>query len=118
MYNTLDSTSLDTDDHLTALLNFYSPIITDRRLKFNILSKSNISEQVTAAIHRSLERNSLLRFTDNVGFSVFIPTDEIAVDSPYSVRFISDHDKRRSVNDSNSDDDFDENLLHINQSRF
>ena len=96
VYNSLDSTSLDTDGHLTALLNLYSTIITDRTLKFNILSKSNFSEQVTAAIHRSVREESLLRFTDNECFSVFLPTDEISDDSPYSVRFISDSELKQN----------------------
>ena len=127
MYNSLDSTSLDTDGVLTALLNLYSTIITDRNLKFNILSKTDIAQQVLSAICRSVTENNLLRFTDNECFSVFLPTDEISTESPESVRFISDKElrenyaanelirmsnivrKRRPVSSSSSsDDDFEE----------
>ncbi|KAL5248984.1 hypothetical protein ACHWQZ_G017999 [Mnemiopsis leidyi] len=96
VHHSLDCTSVDKGGTLTALLNLYSTIVTDRKLKFNILAKSNIFEQVAVAIRKSVKENNLLRFTDNECFSVSLPTDEISLESPDSVRFLSDQELQRN----------------------
>ena len=89
IHHSMDSNSLDKNGCLTAMLNLYCSIIADRTLKFNVMLTSNITEQIITAIIRSVKEKTLLRFTDNECFSIFIPTYDISPDHSYSIRFVT-----------------------------
>ena len=90
VHNPFDSTSLDKNGSVMALLNLYSSIITDRNVKFNVLSEPDMAKEVFLAMTKSVADNNLLRFTDNECYSVFLPTYEPSSGPSYSLRFLSD----------------------------